>query len=84
MLSIYEARERGEWVRTLAEIDDSPPGPLLLEPGGPTLAYAAPGTGKGMTGAWMITELQALGMQPMIYDAERRPREWASGCRAGW
>jgi hypothetical protein len=66
--------------RTLADIDDSPPGPLLLgmlEPDGPTLAYAAPGVGKGTTGAWMIAELQALGMKVCIYDAERREREWA-------
>ena len=66
--------------RTLADVSDEAPGPLLLgmlEPGGPTLAYAAPGTGKGMTGAWIVVELQRAGMRPVIYDAERRPREWA-------
>ena len=66
--------------RTLADIDDAPPGPLLLgilEPDGPTLAYAAPGVGKGMSCAWAITELQREGLRPAIYDAERRPREWS-------
>lgn len=67
-------------VRTLADIDDAPPGPLLfgmLEPDGPTLAYAAPGVGKGTTGSWLACEAQRAGMLPMIYDAERRPKEWA-------
>lgn len=66
--------------RTLADIDDTPPGPLLLgmlEPQGPTLAYAAPGVGKGTTGAWMVCQALKLGMRPVIFDAERRPREWA-------
>ncbi len=66
--------------RTLADVSDDPPGPLLfgiLEPDGPTLAYAAPGTGKGTTGAWLICEAQRAGMLPLVYDAERRPREWA-------
>lgn len=66
--------------RTLADIDDEPPGDLLLgmlEPDGPNLLYAAGGTGKGSTGAWMIRELIALGMRPMIYDPEGRPKEWA-------
>jgi hypothetical protein len=66
--------------RTLADIDDSPPASLLLgllEPAGPTLLYAAPGTGKGLTGAWIATELMRQGMRPAIFDAERRPREWA-------
>jgi hypothetical protein len=66
--------------RTLADISDDPPGPLLLgmlEPDGPNLAYAAPGVGKGTTGAWMIVELQAVGMKVCIFDAERRPKEWA-------
>ena len=70
----------GETVRTLADISDDAPGPLLLdmlEPDGPTLAYGAPGTGKGMTGAWMCVELQRAGMLPLIFDAEARPREWA-------
>ena len=78
--SVYELRARGEWVRTLADVPDDPPGPLLLgmlEPDGPTLAYASPGTGKGTSGAWIIREAQALGMLPMVYDAERRPREWS-------
>ena len=69
--------------RTLAEIDDAPPAPLilgLLEPTGPTLAYAAPGVGKGTTGSWIIRETQALGMRPAIYDAETRPREWSRRC----
>jgi AAA domain len=66
--------------RTLAEIDDAPPVPLLLgmlEPDGPTLAYGAPGVGKGTSASWMTRELQQLGMRVGIYDAERRPREWA-------
>jgi hypothetical protein len=66
--------------RTLADVPDDPPGELLLgmlEPGGPTLAYGAPGVGKGMTGAWMIVEAQEAGLLPLIYDAERRPREWS-------
>jgi hypothetical protein len=66
--------------RTLADIPDDPPGELLLgmfEPAGPNLLCAAAGVGKGMTGAWSIREVQALGMLPMVYDAENRPREWA-------
>jgi hypothetical protein len=66
--------------RTLADVSDDPPRPLLfgmLEPDGPTLACAAPGTGKGMSGAWLICEAQRAGMLPLIFDAERRPREWA-------
>ena len=69
--------------RTLADIDDAPPAPLILgmlEPTGPTLAYAAPGVGKGTTGSWIIRECQALGMRPAIYDAETRPREWSRRC----
>lgn len=78
--------------RTLGEIPDDPPRPLLLgilEPDGPSLCYAAPGVGKGTSGAHWIVELQRLGMRPAIYDAERRPREWArrvsglGGDRAG-
>ena len=66
--------------RTLADVDDSPPRELLLgmlEPDGPTTLNAAGGTGKGTTGAWMCGELLALGMRPIIYDPENRPREWA-------
>jgi len=66
--------------RTLLDVPDTPPGPLLLgmlEPDGPTLAYGAPGIGKGTTGAWIITEAQRVGMLPVVYDAERRPREWS-------
>jgi YD repeat-containing protein len=69
--------------RTLAEIDDAAPAPLILgmlEPTGPTLAYAAPGVGKGTTGSWIIRECQALGMRPAVYDAETRPREWSRRC----
>ena len=66
--------------RTLADVSDEPPGPLLLgmlEPAGPTLMYAAPGVGKGTTDAWMCREFQALGLRPVVYDAEQREREWA-------
>jgi len=66
--------------RTLADVPDDPPRPLLfgmLEPDGPTLLYAAPGVGKGTTGAYLIVEAQAAGLRPVIFDAERRPREWA-------
>ncbi len=66
--------------RTLADIDDTPPAPLLLgmlEPDGPNLMYASGGTGKGTTAAWMIGELLLSGVASMIYDAENRPREWA-------
>jgi hypothetical protein len=64
----------------LADISDDPIEELLLgmyEPAGPTLLCAPGGVGKGSTGAYHITQLLALGMKPMIYDAERRPREWA-------
>jgi hypothetical protein len=67
-------------IRTLADIDDTPPADLLLgmiEPEGPNLWSAPGGVGKGTTGAWMCGELLSLGMKPMIYDAENRPREWA-------
>lgn len=66
--------------RTLADISDDPPQDLLLgmlDPDGRTLAYAAPGAGKGSTGAWLAVELQKLGRRVAIYDAERRPREWS-------
>lgn len=69
--------------RTLADIPDEAPEPLLFgmcEPHGPTLPYAAPGVGKGMTGAYLVREAQALGMKPAIFDAEQRPREWARRC----
>ena len=68
---------------SLAEIPDEPPEPLLFgmcEPHGPTLPYAAPGVGKGMTGAYLVREAQQLGMRPAIFDAEQRPREWARRC----
>ena len=78
----FMEEDRGTAVsfRTLADVPDEAPGPLLfgiLEPDGPTLAYAAPGTGKGTTGAWLVCEAQRAGMMPLIYDAERRPREWS-------
>jgi hypothetical protein len=66
--------------RTLADVPDDPPGSLLLgmfEPDGQNLGYGAPGTGKGTTGAWIVGEVQRLGMLPVIYDPERRPREWS-------
>jgi len=65
--------------RTLADVSDDPPAPLLfgmLEQG-PTLAYAAPGVGKGTTGAWLVCQALEAGMRPLVFDAERRPREWA-------
>jgi hypothetical protein len=70
--------DRPTW-RTLADVSDAPPAPLLfgwLEDA-PTLAYAAPGVGKGTTGAWTVCEALGAGMRPAIFDAERRPREWA-------
>jgi hypothetical protein len=65
--------------RTGQDIDDSPPGELLLgmlEPDGPTLIYAAGGVGKGTTAAWVVAETRELGLRPLIYDAEGHPREW--------
>jgi hypothetical protein len=61
--------------RTLADVSDDPPGPLLfgmLEPAGPTLAYGAPGVGKGTTGAWIIGEAQRGGMLPAVLGGARR------------
>lgn len=78
-IATVDAADRSTW-RTLDEISDDPPDELLLgmlEPHGPTLAYAAPGVGKGTTGAWMIVALQELGLKVAIFDAERREREWA-------
>jgi hypothetical protein len=49
----------------------------MLDPDGRTLAYAAPGAGKGSTGAWLATELARIGRRVAVYDAERRPREWS-------
>jgi hypothetical protein len=66
--------------RTLADIDDTPPGDLLqgmLEPDGPTLPYGTGGVGKGSTVAYLMRDQVDLGMRPMVYDAENRPREWA-------
>ena len=64
--------------RTLADIADDPPADLLLdmlEPDGPNLLHAAGGTGKGSTGAYLVRELQAVGMKSLIYDPEGRPKE---------
>ena len=50
--------------RTLADISDAPPGAScfgMLEPDGPTLAYAAPGVGKGTTGAWLCSRPSGSG-----------------------
>lgn len=76
----YDELETPVTYRTLADIADDPPGPLLLgmlEPDGPNLMYALGGTGKGTTGAWIIGELLAAGIRPMVYDPENRPKEWA-------
>jgi hypothetical protein len=73
------AEEPPSW-RTLADISDNPPKDLLLgmlDPDGRTLLYAAPGVGKGSTGAWCAVELQKAGLHVAIFDAERRPREWS-------
>jgi hypothetical protein len=65
--------------RTLADVSDAPPRDLILGmfEDGPNLAYALGGTGKGTTGAWACGELITIGMKPMIYDPENRPKEWA-------
>lgn len=65
--------------RTLDEVPDAPPPPLLLGwlEDAATLAYAAPGVGKGTTGAWAVCEALGAGMRPAVFDAERRPREWS-------
>lgn len=66
--------------RTLADLDTTPPGDLLLdmlEPEGPTLIYGAGGVGKGMTATWMMRDLVKTGLRPLVYDAENRPKEWA-------
>jgi hypothetical protein len=71
--------ERPATWRTVADIEDSALRPLLfgmLEPDGPNLLYAAGGTGKGTTCAWLIAEAVKVGIRPMIYDAENHPREW--------
>jgi hypothetical protein len=81
LMSADDLTRDGWWpIRTLADVSDEPPGELLfgmLEPSGATLGYAGPGTGKGITGAYLVTEALKLGMRPVIFDAERRPREWA-------
>lgn len=65
--------------RTLADISDEPPRPLLfgMFEDGPNLAYGPPGVGKGTTGAWIACEAQGEGLTVAIFDAERRPREWS-------
>ena len=65
--------------RTLADIDDTPPGELLLGmlEDACNAFIAAPGVGKGTSGAWITCEAQKAGLRTMIYDAERRPREWS-------
>lgn len=75
---LVAARDGITW-RTLADVSDDPTAPLLLGmlEQGPNALIASGGVGKGMTGAWMVCELQALGMRPMIYDSENRPKEWA-------
>ena len=65
--------------RTLADISDEPPADLVLGmlEHGPNCFYAAGGTGKGSTGAYLVRELQRIGMKSMVYDPEGGPREWA-------
>jgi hypothetical protein len=65
--------------RTLADVPNTPPGPLLLdmfEPDGPNLIYAAGGVGKGATCSWVIVECAKIGIKVLIYDAEGHPGEW--------
>jgi hypothetical protein len=69
--------------RTLADIDATPPADLwlgMLEPEGPNLMYGTGGVGKGSTFAYLIGELLKIGLKPMIYDAENRPKEWSRRC----
>jgi hypothetical protein len=64
---------------TLADIDNAALSPLLfgmLESDGANLLYAAGGTGKGTTCAWLIRECVRAGIRPLVYDAEGHPREW--------
>jgi hypothetical protein len=78
-LSARDGTEVATW-RTLADISDEPARELLLgmfEPDGQTMCYGAPGVGKGTTASWSTCQLQRLGMTVGIFDAERRPREWA-------
>jgi hypothetical protein len=65
--------------RTLANVDDSPPGPLILGmlETGANLLYGGPGVGKGSTVAHLCVEAQRAGMLPMVHDAEMREREYA-------
>jgi hypothetical protein len=70
-------------VRTLADIDSTPPADLWLgmfEPDGQTMLYGHGGLGKGATAAYAIGELQKNGIKTLIYDAENRPKEWARRC----
>lgn len=67
-------------LRTLADVDDSPPPDLLIdmiEPQAGNVWNARGGVGKGSTGAWAIKQLDEIGIRTLIFDAENREREWA-------
>lgn len=70
-------------LRTLADVDDAPPADLLvgmLEPQASNIFNARGGVGKSTTAAYLIGELQAAGVDTLIYDAENREREYARRC----
>jgi hypothetical protein len=75
----HDGADKTTW-RTLADIDSTAPQDLVLgmfEPDGPNLLYAAGGVGKGATLADAAGKLIELGMRPLIYDPENRPKEWS-------
>lgn len=66
--------------KTLADIDASPPPPMLigrLDPLGHTILFGPGGAGKGtITAAWIV-DLVKAGHRPMVIDYEDHPEEWA-------
>lgn len=66
--------------RALADIDPSPPPPLLigrLDPAGHTILFGPGGSGKGTISASWIVDLARADQRVLIVDLEDHPEEWA-------
>ncbi len=64
----------------LADIDTSPPAPMMVErldPEGHTILYGTGGVGKGALACWWIVKLVQAGHGVLIVDYEAHPAEWS-------
>jgi hypothetical protein len=83
LLSEHRRRELNARLgaRTLADIDPTPPPPLLIDrlhPTEHTILFGDGGVGKGTIVAHWIRNLTNLGMKVLVLDYENHPTEWAS------